>query len=222
MPRQSLCPTGAAPEPAVSLRKQGEPHGCSLSDEGCLSTPGLGPNSQLAPLGEAGGAERQPVQAVASPKLARVTVWATGTVQDAPQEVAPEPDKVTAGAAVSALRVVNPLFGHKGDRVAGTPYVHSQQGVQDAGLEPMVAEEEMNTVYVQCKHGWALISGEHDDTIQPLCSREECKEGGGNWLRSEGLMAAMSGAQRVVNPLCTVAVLEPARVMVRATDQGRH
>ena len=34
-----------APEPVVSLCKQGEPQGWSLSDEGCLSTPGLVPNS---------------------------------------------------------------------------------------------------------------------------------------------------------------------------------
>ena len=71
----------AAPEPVISLRKQGESHGCLPSDEGCLLTPGLGPNSQLAPLGEAGSAVRQPAQAVASPEPARVTVWATGMVQ---------------------------------------------------------------------------------------------------------------------------------------------
>ena len=99
-----------APEPVVSLCKQGEPQGWSLSDEGCLSTPGLVPNSQLAPLGAAGRAERQPAQAVASPEPARVTVWATETAQGAPQAATPEPDKVTAGAAAPTLRVVNPLF----------------------------------------------------------------------------------------------------------------
>ena len=31
----------------------------------------------------------------------------------------------------------------------------------------------------------------------------------------------MSDVQRVVNPLCTVAVPDPTRVMVRATDQGQ-
>ena len=116
----------AAPEPAVSLRKQGEPHGCSLSDEGCLSTPGLGPNSQLAPLGEAGRAERQPAEAVASPEPARVTVWATEMVQDAPQAAASEPDKVMAGAAASVLRVVNTLFTHERDSMVCTSNVHIQ------------------------------------------------------------------------------------------------
>ena len=101
----------AASEPVISLRKQGESHGCSLSDEGCLLTPGLVPNLQLAPLGETGRAARQPVQAVASPEPARVTVWATGTVQEAPhvQAAAPEPHKVTAGAAAATPRVANPL-----------------------------------------------------------------------------------------------------------------
>ena len=113
----------AAPEPVISLRKQGESHGWSLSDEGCLLTPGLVPNSQLAPLGETGRAARQPVQAVASPEPARVTVWATGTVQEAPQAAAPEPHKVTAGAAAATLRVVNPLF--KGEEDSGAIYVQT-------------------------------------------------------------------------------------------------
>ena len=168
----------AAPEPVISLRKHGESHGCSLSYEGCLSTPGLGPNSQLAPLGETGRAARQPAQAVASPEPARVTVWATGMVQEAPQAAAPEPDRVTAGAAASTLRVANPLFGR---------------------------EEDSEAVYFQCEHGWSLISGEPDDTLQPVCPSEKCKDEGENWLTSEGLIAVVDGAQRVVNPLCTIS-----------------
>ena len=92
------------------------------------------------------------MQAVASPEPARVTVWATEMVQGAPRAAAPEPDKVTAGVAASALRVVNPLFGQEDDSVAGTPHVHSQQDVQDARFEPG-EEGEMDTAYVQCKHG---------------------------------------------------------------------
>ena len=128
----------AAPEPAVSLRKQGEPHGWSLSDEGCLLTPGLGPNSQLAPLGEAGRAlaERQPAEAVASPEPARVTVWATETVQNAPQAAAPEPDKVMAGAAASVSRVVNPLFRHERDSTVCTSNVHIPKITGAAVPEP--------------------------------------------------------------------------------------
>ena len=57
--------------------------------------------------------------------------------------------------------------------------------------------------------------------MQPVCSREECRQEGANWLKSEGLVAAMSDVQRVVNPLCTVALPEPARVPVRAMDQGQ-
>ena len=160
------------------------------------------------------------MQAVASPEPVRVTVWATEVVQGAPRVAAPGPDRVTAGAAASALRAVNPLFGEESDSVAGTPHVHSHQDAQDAGVESG-GKGEMDTVYVQCKHGWALISGEHDYTVQPVCSGEECRQEGANWLKSEGLVAAMSDMQRVVNPLCTVAVPEPARVTVRATDQGQ-
>ena len=84
-------------------------------------TPGLGPNSQLAPLGEAGSAVRQPAEAVASPEPARLTVWATETVHEAPQAAVPEPHKVAAGAAAATLRVVNPLFEGKED--SGAVYV---------------------------------------------------------------------------------------------------
>ena len=41
-----------------------------------------------------------------------------------------------------------------------------------------LAEEETKSVYVECKRGWALISGERDDTQQPMCSRARCKEDG--------------------------------------------
>ena len=133
------------------------------------------------------------MQAVASPEPARVTVWATGMVQEAPQAAAPEPDRVTAGAAVPTLRVVSPFFGH---------------------------EEDSADVYFQCEHGWSLISGGPDDTLQPVCPSEECREEGENWLKIEGLIAVVSGAQRVVDPLCTMSVPEPARAMVRAKGQG--
>ena len=42
-------------------------------------------------------------------------------------------------------------------------------------------------IHAECKHGFVLISGERDDTLQPGCS--EVKEEGESWLRSEELVA---------------------------------
>ena len=42
-------------------------------------------------------------------------------------------------------------------------------------------------VHVQCKHGFVLISGERDDSLQPVCYRSKCKVEGERWLRSAGL-----------------------------------
>ena len=55
-----------------------------------------------------------------------------------------------------------------------------------------------------------------------VCRRQECKDGGKIWLQGEGLIAAMDGAQRVANPLCTMAVPEPARATVGAKTRGRR
>ena len=51
-------------------------------------------------------------------------------------------------------------------------------------------------VHVECKHGFALVSGMRDDTLQPACHRDKCKEDGEKWLRSEGLLSEKS---------CTIA-----------------
>ena len=42
-------------------------------------------------------------------------------------------------------------------------------------------------VHVQCKHGFVLISGLRDDSLQPVCHRPKCKVEGERWLRSAGL-----------------------------------
>ena len=70
------------------------------------------------------------------------------------------PEKVTAEAAAAALRVINPLFGHEGDSAECTLSVHSRKDAQVAVLEPTVADEETQSVHVQCEHGFVLVSGE--------------------------------------------------------------
>ena len=63
-------------------------------------------------------------------------MWATKTVQDAPQAAAPEPDKVTAGAAAPVLRVVNHLFEHECDSTVCTSNVHTPEVTGAAVPEP--------------------------------------------------------------------------------------
>ena len=57
----------------------------------------------------------------------------------------------------------------------------------DTELEP----EEVH-VHVECKHGFALISGTRDGTLQPACYKEKCREDGERWLKNEGLVAQSS------------------------------
>ena len=145
----------AAPEPVISLRKQGESQRCSLSDEGCLSTPGLVPNSQLAPLGETGRAARQPAQAVASPEPARVTVWATERVQEALQ------------AAV--LRVDNPLFESefKENRLFNMGAEHT---VRTAPVQWTQNCQPRPEPSVEFEDSWLAMDGAQRQ-VNPLCMR---------------------------------------------------
>ena len=53
-------------------------------------------------------------------------------------------------------------------------------------------------VHVECKHGFALVSGMRDDTLQPACYEEKCKEDGERWLRSEGLVGQLHEKPRTV------------------------
>ena len=50
-----------------------------------------------------------------------------------------------------------------------------------------VGEEDVH-VHVECKHGFALISGEHDASLRPACVEAGCKEEGESWLRSKGFL----------------------------------
>lgn len=54
----------------------------------------------------------------------------------------------------------------------------------------MQIDDESIHVHVECKHGFALISGIRDDTLQPACFEEKCKKQGERWLQSQGLMAS--------------------------------
>ena len=69
-----------------------------------------------------------------------------------------------------------------GERRKGAQCAQHTQPQQegDTELEP----EEVH-VHVECKHGFALISGTRDDTLQPACYKEKCKEDGERWLKSE-------------------------------------
>ena len=40
-------------------------------------------------------------------------------------------------------------------------------------------------VYVECEHGFVLIRGIRDDTLQAVCSKVKCKAEGERWLRSQ-------------------------------------
>ena len=48
--------------------------------------------------------------------------------------------------------------------------------------------EEMVHVHVQCTHGFVLISGMRDDTLQPACDLAKFRREGKSWLRSQGLI----------------------------------
>ena len=54
----------------------------------------------------------------------------------------------------------------------------------------MKIDDESIHVHVECKHGFALISGIRDDTLQPACFKENCRKQGEIWLQSQGLMAS--------------------------------
>ena len=49
-------------------------------------------------------------------------------------------------------------------------------------------------VHVQCEHGYVLISGIKDITLQPECSKVKCKAEGERWLRSQRLLPEPSTA----------------------------
>ena len=49
-------------------------------------------------------------------------------------------------------------------------------------------------VHVECEHGFVLISGERDDTLQPACFKVKCKAEGERWLKSQRLLPEPSTA----------------------------
>ena len=49
-------------------------------------------------------------------------------------------------------------------------------------------------VYVECEHGFVLISGMKDETLKPICSKVKCKAEGERWLRSQNLLPEPSTA----------------------------
>ena len=64
-------------------------------------------------------------------------------------------------------------------------------------------------MHVECKHGFVLISGEHDTSLRPACVEAGCKEEGERWLRDKGLLKpavaiSSSGGQRQ-EPLVSAA-----------------
>ena len=79
-----------------------------------------------------------------------------------------------AAAAKEALR--NAEDGH----ICAT--LHDCEG----NCEKRPSEE--THVHVQCEHGFVLISGIRDHTLQPACSKVKCKAEGGRWLRSQRLL----------------------------------
>ena len=54
--------------------------------------------------------------------------------------------------------------------------------------------EEETHVHVQCEHGFVLISGIRDNTLQPVRSKVKCKAEGERWLRSQRLLPEPSTA----------------------------
>ena len=60
--------------------------------------------------------------------------------------------------------------------------------------------EEMVHVHVQCTHGFVLISGMRDATLQPACGLTKCMKEGKSWLRSQGLIdpSAITAREGVV------------------------
>lgn len=54
--------------------------------------------------------------------------------------------------------------------------------------------EEEGHVHVQCEHGFVLISGIRDNTLQPECSNVKYKAEGERWLRSQRLLPEPSTA----------------------------
>ena len=46
------------------------------------------------------------------------------------------------------------------------------------GAAKVQVDDESIHVHVECKHGFALISGIRDDTLQPACFTEKCKQQG--------------------------------------------
>ena len=71
---------------------------------------------------------------------------------------------------------------------------------QDQDMESVCTGD--TDVHVQYKHGFVLISGLRDTSLQPVCYRKQCKMEGERWLRSAGL----THGQRVgaINSVCTV------------------
>ena len=73
-----------------------------------------------------------------------------------------------------------------GERRKGAQCARHAQPQQEGDTE---MEPEETHIHVECKHGFALISGTRDDTLQPACYEKKCKEDGERWLKSEGLVA---------------------------------
>ena len=57
----------------------------------------------------------------------------------------------------------------------------------NADIKHEEGEEKVHT-YVQCKHGFALISGERDFSLKPACFKKTCVAEGKRWLQMEGVL----------------------------------
>ena len=69
--------------------------------------------------------------------------------------------------------------------------LHSNVNHSDlVGAAKVQIDEESIHVHVECKHGFALISGICDATLQPACFEEKFKKQGDRWLQRQGLMAS--------------------------------
>ena len=44
------------------------------------------------------------------------------------------------------------------------------------GAAKVQSDGEGIHVHVGCKHGFVLVSGERDDTLQPACFKEKCRK----------------------------------------------
>ena len=80
-------------------------------------------------------------------------------------------------------------------------------------------------VHVECRHGFVLISGERDETLQPVCYRKQCKEQGTSWLEGHVQAVQQFGQSAVVARGASVGAQEDMLVITSNTHDpfdSRH